>query len=786
MRRKLLGLALLGAACLVACAPGANGTIMGLQGSVTITRDASGVPHIRADHDLDAIYALGFAHAQDRLWQMELNRRIGAGRLSEVLGSAALGQDKFLRTWGFYRAAEAAIPALEPRSLAVLEAYAAGVNARMGQGNLPLEFTLLGYKPEPWKIADSLVWSKMLAYDLSANWSDELENTQVAAKIGMAGLLAVKRDYPVGQPTILRLEDYRGALSLPGLEPVLPTTAAKTLSAAPVSDLTVNALARVRQLQISLPISGLEKGMGSNNWVIGGSRTVSGKPLLANDPHLGLSAPSLWYLADIRGDTLSSIGATLPGLPAVVIGRNERIGWGVTNTAPDTQDLFTLDLKGGAFQTPSGPVKLESRVETIKVGSQTVQYTVRVAPGYGPVISDLGGAASDDGQAVALRYVSLEPGDTTLDAFLGFNYAHNWEDFRTAARRLVAPQQNFVYADVDGNIGYVAPGKIPIRDWNGSLPASASAGQNWRGYYRFEDLPQVFNPREGFIVTANNRTLPQGAVLPEFSTYNEPYRAKRIRERILERPKHDAQSMASIQADTLSIPARDLLPSLLTLRPQSLAALRLQTAVRGWDLRADLRSTGATAFAFYYNELTRIIEDETGIAHFNEPVLIIPGLRDNSSYCDDVRTPAKESCAAFMSAALERGAAKLEAKLGSDPVAWNWERLHVAQFNALLGTAPIIGPMLNRQIPTSGSILTVNVGNYDQDSFVQKTGPSYREILDFDALDASRFIHPMGQSGDPLSRHYDDFLRTWRDGETIPMSQNRADWGQTETQILNP
>jgi penicillin G amidase len=730
---------------------------------------------------LDAFYALGYAHAQDRLWQMELNRRVGAGRLSELLGAAALPQDKFLRTWGFYRAAEAAIPSLEPRSIAILNAYAAGVNAFINTGNLPLEFTLLGAKPEPWKIADSIVWSKMLAYDLAANWNDETENLEITAKLGLDGLRALKPEYPAGQPTVLRLEDYRGALTLPGLEP----RAAKT---AILTEITMSALARVSAIQKQLPVSGFEKDTGSNNWVVSGSRTVSGKPLLANDPHLSFSAPSIWYLADIKGATVSAIGATLPGLPAVVLGRNERVAWGATNTAPDTQDMFVLDLKDGAFQTPNGPVKLETREEIIKVGGKEQTFKVRTAPGYGPVISDLGGTASENGQAVALRYVSLEGDDSTLDAFIGFNYASNGAEFVQAARRLIAPQQNFVYADLDGNIGYIAPGKIPIRDWNGLLPASAAAGQNWRGYRSFEELPQVVNPREGFIVTANNRTLPTGAALPEFSTYTEPFRAKRIRERILEVAKHDVASFNNIQADTLSIVARDLVPGLLALSPKSAAAAHLQDTVRGWDLRADLRSTGATAFAFYYRELTRIVSDELGanFKNFNEPVFLIPALRDNSKYCLEVGNSSLKNCADFMSRALEVGAAALEARLGSDPSAWLWEKLHVAVFNATIGTAPVVGPLLNRRIPTNGSVLTVNVGNYNQDTFLQRSGPSYRAIYDLSAMNASRFIHPMGQSGDVLSRHYDDFLRLWRDGQTIPMSQQNGDWGATETVTLKP
>jgi penicillin G amidase len=777
MKKYILAGSALGLAGLIACSPSSQNAqgLRGLSAPVNITKDQWGVPHIRASKDLDAFYALGYVHAQDRLWQMELNRRTGAGRLSEVLGSAALEQDKFLRTWGFYRAAEAAYPALETRSKNILEAYAAGVNAFIAQGSLPLEFGLLGVRPEPWKPADSLVWAKMLAFNLSSNWDEEIENLSIVQKMGMAGFNAMKPEFSKPYPTILRLDDYKGNLNIPGLTP--PPSKPISLSSA-----LTNSLETVRSTFKSLREDygmGFELGLGSNNWVVAGSRTESGKPLLANDPHLGFSAPSLWYLADIKGDGVSAIGATLPGVPGVVLGRNERIAWGATNTAPDTQDLFVLEVKDGAYKTPSGMVKLESREETIKVGGKDEKFTV-LTSAYGPIV------AQADGQALALRYVALEPNDTTLDAFVGFNYAKNWDEFKTALRRYVTPQQNFVYADLEGNIGYYAPGKIPKRNWDGRFPVSAVSGANWSGYYDFAELPNVANPREGFIVTANNRTLPFGAATPEFSTYTEGYRAQRIRELILETPKHTVASMRAAQNDTLSVVARDLLPGLLALSPRSDAARRLQAEVRAWDLKANLDSTGATAFAFYYRELSKILEDESGNKYWTRPSFLIPAFTVGSPYCDDKRTPALENCALVMQNALENGAAALEKQLGSNPGEWVWRKLHIAQFNATIGANPTIGFFVNRSIATNGSLQTVNVAAYNQDTFVQRAGPSFRSIMDFNNLNSSRYIHPMGQSGDPFSRMYENLLPLWRDGQDIAMSQASGDWGTGSLIELKP
>ena len=779
MKRFVVAL-LISSAAFLACAPVSTGNkLEGLSGPVTVTRDQWGVPHIKASTDLDAFWAQGYVHAQDRLWQMELNRRTGAGRLSEILGDAALEQDKFLRTWGFYRAAQESEASLSEHTRAVLAAYAAGVNAFIGEGKLPLEFTLVGSKPEPWMIADSLVWAKMLAFDLADNWESEVANTEIVKKLGLEGLNEIAPGVRPGTPTIVRLEEFKGALK--------SDSARASNSGLQVN--TLRALQHMAEIQKSLPtFAGPDRDTtGSNNWVVGGKLTTTGKPMLANDPHLRLSAPSLWYFADLEAPGLHAIGASLPNIPGIVLGRNDRIAWGATNSSPDTQDLFVLEVKDGAYATPNGPVKLETRIETIKVkGGADVKWLVR-STAYGPVISDapVAGIKPADGQAVALRYVSLEPGDTTLDAFLGFNYAKNWSDFLEAMRSYVAPMQNFVYADVDGNIGYFAPGKIPARNWDGRLPASAAKGENWTGFVPFDQLPILENPREGFIVTANNKMLPHQSAF-EPSTYTDHWRAQRIRERILSAGKISLETMNDIQADTLSIIARELVPGLLELPAKSDAARRLQSVVRGWDLKAGLRSTGPTAFAFYYRELLRVLEDEIGKKYHNVPLFITKAFTQGSKYCDDTRTAATETCAMFMSQALEKGSAALEAQLGSDPNAWHWERIHRTNFKAILGAAPVIGGLFERSIANNGSTFTVNVAGYNQDTFIQTAGPSYRGLFDLANLDSSRYMHTLGQSGDAFSKHFDDFLPLWRDVQTIPMSRLEKDWGATEVQTIKP
>ncbi|MCS7067532.1 MAG: penicillin acylase family protein [Meiothermus sp.] len=762
--------------------------VQGLSGPVSITFDRWGIPHIRAlSSDMDVFFAQGYVHARDRLFQMELGRRAAQGRLSEILGSGALEQDRFFRTWGFYRAAQASFPNHAEFTRRALEAYAAGVNQFIREGNLPLPFALLGFTPEPWTPADTLAWGKLQSYDLGQVWQDEIDNAFILSKVGVEGFNNLRGVYPQGWPTILQPGDLPGANERAGQSQATPPPA-----------LSANLLAVLEELarfSETLRLAPRTPDQGSNNWVLSGARTTTGKPLLANDPHLRLQNPALWYIADLRGPGYQAIGATIPGVPGVFLGRNDRVAWGATNVRPDVMDLFVLDLEGQAYRTPTGLVPLRLRQEIIQVrGADPVTLTVRESE-YGPVISDLGRAflrpgltagtaIAGENQAVAVRWTGLEPEDTTLDAYLGMNRARNAAEFREALRRYAAPMQNFVYADVDGNIGYFAPGLIPLRDWDGRFPASARLGQQWKGYVAFERLPQVVNPREGFVSSANNRVLPHGG--PDISTYTtEVFRAQRIRELILATPRASLEDMARWQGDTYSIIAREMLPALLALQPQSEAARRLQSAVRGWDLRAELDSVGATAFAFYYREISRMLEDELELRYPPVPYTFVQTLREDGRWCRNASAGIR-NCAEFMAQALEKAGAELERRLGPDPAQWQWGRLHQASLISPLASTPLIGGLFNRTLPTPGSMHTVNVANYNQDTFVHTSGASLRTLFDLADPDNSRIIYPMGQSADVFSPHFDDLLWLWRDNRTVPLSTRPADWGPTWTLELRP
>ena len=744
-------------------------TLHGLHGSVSIVRDRWGVPHIRAQtSDEDALYALGFVHAQDRLWQMDFQRRVAQGRLSEVLGAAALPKDEFLRTWGFYRAAQSALPALSAKSRSLISAYTAGVNAGIAQDRLPLEFRLLRYRPERWTDVDSIAWSKLMAYDLGGNWDDELTGQRVMSRLGAAGLNAVLPPYPASAPTILSNQE----LNLPSANrPAAMPLATSSLPADALSQLHAQLAAAASLGFINAP------GKGSNDWVIGGQRTQSGKPILADDPHLSLSAPMLWYLADVQGPTLHAVGASIPGLPGIVIGRNDHIAWGVTNVNPDVQDLFIEP------QT----AKLQTRTEIIKVkGQPDVNYVVQTSP-HGPVIASSSDWQGGQKRAVTLQWTALQDGDTTFDSFLGLNYAQNWTQFMAALSSYVAPSQNFVYADTSGNIGYYAPGKVPIRSpgWDGSLPVPDDSAHRWTGYIPFAQLPHVLNPTDGLIVTANNKVTPGSykPVLANDRMWAEPYRAERILQRLDTGKPLTLDDVASTQLDTVSLVWKDLEPYLLKTQPQDDLSRKALDLLRGWDGNESLDSVQASVFEAWLMKLQEMAQDEVPDVRLTS-LAVLNQLRSGGPLCRNAAASVA-SCADELAASLKAATADLSKRLGNDPSAWAWSKLHSSlSAHGAFGSVGAIAWIWNRGLPTPGGTDTVDVARPDPGTFYQTHAPSYRQIIDLSDMNRSRFIGTLGQGGNPIGSHYADMQPMWKSGQSIPMSSREQDWGDTSTLTL--
>lgn len=753
--------------------PVTNGTIrlVGPQAPIEVVRDDHGVPYIYAQNDFDAYFALGYVHAQDRLWQMEVQRRIGAGRLSEVLGEATLETDQFLRTLGTYRAAEQAWTVLSPQAQQVIESYVAGVNAFLASNPpLPVEFTVLGFTPEPWQPADVMVWAKMMAWNLGGDYEEELIRAQVIQRVGEVRARELLPGYPDSGPFII---------------PEWPAASAGLI------DLST-------ELRQRFGLGGLD--IGSNNWVISGSRTTTGKPLLSNDPHLAAQIPAIWYLASLQGGNLHAVGSTLPGLPAIVIGHNEHIAWGVTNLGPDVQDLYIERVN------PANPnqVEVNGSWQPLTVISETIRVKGEDEPIYwaarasrnGPIISDVLG---DPGTTLALRWTALEDNDSTMEAFLGLQYAQNWDEFRSALRSYVVPSQNFVFADVDGNIGYYGPGRIPIRaKGEGYVPVPGWNDEYaWKAYIPFDDLPHEFNPERGYVVTANNQVVPDDYPYFLANSWASPYRAARIEQMITAKDKLSPEDMVTIQADQLSLQAKQLLPYLLetpTETPEEAKALEI---LRSWDGVARQDAAAPAIYAAWLVHLQpAIMADDLGRGLFEDfgasfhPTYLAATLANNNSpWCDDVLTPMDEDCRTTQQKALAAALEDLTERMGNENIdAWQWGKIHQTLFpHTPFDEVDMLKRFFSRQIANGGDGATVNVAPFSAENpFDQRHVPSYRQIIDVSDFGKSQFVQTTGQSGNVMSSHYDDLIEVWQPVQYLPMHFDRAAVQGTGTLRLEP
>jgi penicillin G amidase len=713
--------------------PKVSGTIRlagsGLSAPLTIGRDGAGVVTITAQTERDADFALGFVHAQDRLFQMELMRRLGSGRLAELFGLRALKSDKLMRMLGFARQAQAQYEAASPDLRAALDAYAAGVNAYLQWHGFPLspEFLLLGFEPDPWRPTDSLLWGRLMAWQLSGNAGQEIEDERIRRVVN-ADLL----------PLLLREEGKQAGL--PGFAP--------TRSA-------------------------------SNNWAISGARTASGSPILANDPHLGLSAPGTWYMARLSTQEGTRVGATVPGLPFVVIGSNGHVAWGFTTTHSDTQDLFEEHLspnKPEHYDTPNGPAAFDVRREFIKVkNGADVTFNVR-ATRHGPLISDLDPERYLH-RRFSIAWAGFLPDDRSPEAFLKMNRAKNAAAFREALRDFHTPQQNVVFADTDGNIGFVAAGRVPVRRniANESLfPAPGWIDDYaWKGTLSFADLPQIENPPDGEIITANNDVRPLR--YSEFlgRSFDRSYRRDRIRSLLAETPDATLEDMQRIQLDDFSSPlsgfVKTHLPEVAASVPLDIAA-----AMAGWDGRmAPDRPEPLIATAWLYATARRVLADEMGGEQFQDwwlwQVDILSDVMRDARWCDDRETPAAESCRDAVRAAFSEALDALRARYGMDWRKWSWGAAHEVQFrHPVFANLPYIGGRLVPKVAAPGDHFAINRGGMaisdDGARFADVHGPGMRMAIDLSHPDAPVFNMAGGQSGHPLSSHYSDLLPEWAIG----------------------
>jgi penicillin amidase len=744
----------------------------GLSAKVRIWRDHFGVPHIFAASMDDAARALGYTHASERLFQMEILRRVGQGRMAEIRGADLLGVDKFIRAIGFYRAAETSFSALSPWAQKRLQAYADGVNAFLDshKNALPPEFLLADDHPEPWKPADSLVIGKLEAYQLSQNFKLKLLRVRLLQKLGAEETNWL---FPAAKPG----------------EPIttLPSLGDKHAARDDV-DGEIGAL------------TGIGRG-ASNEWVIAGSRTGSGKPILANDPHLDLSAPILWYLARIVTPEGSVKGATIPGASVFVLGQNDSIAWGLTTADSNVQDLFVESIDPSdpsKYLTPDGPRPFETRDETIRVkGAADVKLTTR-ATRHGPVLSDVSedlSSIAEPGKVVALAFTGLGDRDTTGEAFLRLNAARNWGEFLDALRLYQTPTQNLVYADVAGNIGFFNPGLVPVRKSGAGLaPVDGASGDfDWTDMIPFEQMPRLFNPEIGFAFNANNADFPPDHQ-PSFGfDYEEAFRARRIQQFFDTISKHSLETSAAMQGDHLSLDVKEMQPFIATIAPSNDLARRAQSMLLKWDGAMGKGRAEPLIYTAFLGALHRILlEDKTGLDMKGKgqfaATTLVSLMRDHPSWCGSPDAPDPD-CRKAIGRALDDALALIVNRDGADMGQWEWGAEHEAILrHQVYSHVPLFDRLTDLSLPSSGGFYTLDRGGGSDtppgQPFARVIGGGFRGVYDLGDPAKSRFMIATGESGHIFSAHYGDLTPLWNDVRSITLTGSEDELKQTGAEEL--
>jgi penicillin amidase len=752
--------------------------LTGLTAPVEVVRDHWGIPHIYARTNHDLFVAQGYVHAQDRLWQMELNRRLGAGRLSELFGPIALDSDRFVRTLGFNRIVNTEMTLLNRTTHDMLTAYVAGINQFLdhNRSRLPIEFTLLRHRPEPWRAEDALLWIKMMALNLGENWTGEILRAQIVAAVGPERAAQLEHFYPEQHPVTVPY-----GITYPPL----------ANHSEPLNNGLFGTL-------------GGATGQGSNAWVVDGTRTTSGKPLLADDPHLAISMPSIWYENHLHGGDFHVTGASFPGCPGVVIGHNEQIAWGVTNVMADVQDLYLERFD------PQNPEQYEYQGqwhacqivrEEIQIKGQREVHLeeIRITR-HGPVISaflkpqtnstHLNPLATNE--AYALRWTALEP-NAMCNALSGLNLAQNWQSFRDTLGDWYSPPQNFVYADREGNIGYSVGGRIPLRrNHDGRLPVPGWVDTyEWDGAIPNLELPHRLNPPNGYLVTANHRVVDDQYPYPFSGEWLNGYRAMRISELIEETTRHSFATFQAMQIDRRSLPGLELVALAGRLPANDSFALQVRTTLQQWDGDLLPDSVGGLIFSRLsdqlllaaYREIEAPLKIKLGMGAFASLPInsflnrALPQTLERLRQRDNAWLANGQTWDSLFESAWEATLNELRTEFGPNLSSWSYRQAHSFTMNHPLGGVPGLARLFNRgPLAVGGDQDTVAQGHKPRyvASLPVYIAPSYRQIIDLADWDNCRSIHATGQSGQPASHHYDDFVAAWCNGDYHPMLWSRT------------
>lgn len=806
-------------------------TLPGLSGEVEVIRDAYGIAQIYADTDADLLRAQGYVQAQERFFEMDVRRHVTAGRLSELFGEDTLETDKFIRTMGWRRVAEQEWALLQPATRDALTAYAEGVNAYLegrGTSSIAVEYTVLGldglnYSPEPWTPVDSLAWLKAMAWDLRGNMEAEVDRVLLSLEHDEEEIAQLYPDYDheahppiVGTGGVVDGVFEQNASGNATRNPKRPAYPAEA----------VDALRRVQEQVEAMPaLLGRGDGIGSNSWVVDGDHSSTGAPLLANDPHLGVSQPGVWMQMGLHcrqtgpDCTLDVAGFTFSGVPGIVIGHNADIAWGFTNLGPDVTDLYLEQTEGDDRWVQDGkPRPMRVRHETIQVrGAEDFDLRIRETA-HGPLISDvsaefatLGANAPTDepgdrgsGYAVALQWTALDPAPTA-DAILLLNQASDWDEFRAAAAAFAVPAQNLVYADREGHIGYQAPGRVPIRKSgnDGSMPVEGWISANdWTGdYIPFDGLPSVLDPEEGFIVTANQAVIDEKYPYLLTRDWDLGYRSTRIRDLLEREGELSVAEMTELQLDTANPMAPVLVPYLLDVDGLPGSYYRqAQDLLADWDFSQPADSAPAAYFNVVWRRLLeRTFHDELRPGNWptgdDRWFAVVTNMLEHPAgpWWDDVRTDGVETRDDILLAAMTEARDELTERRSRDPELWEWGQLHRMNLrSSTLGESGIglVERLVNRDgWEVGGGSSIVDATSWDAaEGYEVTAAPSMRMVVSMADLDASRWINLTGVSGHPASSHYSDQTELWVDGDYLPwaFSREAVDAAAEDTLVLKP
>ncbi|MGD2272348.1 MAG: penicillin acylase family protein, partial [Desulfobacterales bacterium] len=726
-------------------------TIAGLKDKVEVIRDTYGMPHIYAQTDDDAYFALGYCMAQDRLFHMDVVRRVVRGRLSEIFGKELIPTDKLFRTISAGKSIEDIVSKYPSESVAALKAYARGVNYFIENSKrpLPIEYTILGIEPEPWHYSDGVATYYYMAWDLNTAFSIEMLYASVIDKVGEKMAQEIFPDYAEGYPTII--PDGRSALNF------------------------------LKTLNLARKVLGAEGGGASNNWVISGKMSATGMPILANDPHLDHGVPGIWYEAHLVTPSMNVSGTILPGVPYIIIGANEHVAWGFTNVMSDDADFYIEKIN------PANPDQYEFmgrwedmtiKQEVIKVkGAEDLKFKVRLTR-HGPIIDDVNNYAGPDAAALTMRWTAYEKLEA-IKAFYLLNIAENIDDIEQAVEFFKCPAQNWVYADNNGNIGFWAAAGIPIRDgFSGAYPVPGWDGKHeWKGYVPTIEQPHLRNPARGWIATANNKHAGDDYPYPISHYYAMPDRFVRIQEMIAAKDKFDAKDFERMQADVYMVLAKEWVPLMLkSLSHEELSEIERKAlaTLNNWDFVARAESVAASVFHATINEMVKNtfkkrLGEELYQQYLKNPYMVFNAMRnliarDQPAWFDDPDTAEIEGIDEIIGKSFKDAVIYLEDHMGGKVEDWKWGKLHTLTFYHPFGkSSSFMGYFMNiGPFPVGGSIATVNPQPYRlENPWGGYHGASLRYIIDFSNMKNSRRVIPTGISGNFMSPHYDDQVELW-------------------------